>query len=812
MALPPLPALDDHGRQLFDTLPLGIVRSSLDGQVVDANARALELFGFASLAELRDRVDLFGEATNHERLLAELRVSGRVSGFRVELRRADGSRLFVELHAALVSGPDGDPVYIDAVLADVSRAVETEEERRRLLVSLETLINNTPAVAIQIYDPEGRVQLWNPASEALYGYTSLEMLGQRVQDALLAPDEVGAFEEAVAAMCASGEAAAPREWTVVNRDGTRRHVYSTMFPFPHVRSGLAVCCMDVDITERKRAEEILAESEERYRLMAENSTDMISRHTPDGVYLYASPACRPLLGYEPQELVGRQALSLFHPADLERMRGTAARGFGDDLTSTYRIRRKDGSYAWFETTSRPVISPGTTQVHELIAVSRDITERKYAEEQVAYQAYHDALTGLPNRMLFNDRLTLAIANAHRGRHILAVAFLDLDHFKRINDTLGHSLGDRLLQTVAARVTGCLREGDTVARLGGDEFTVILHDVSHGGDAAKVAQKILDTVAAPIEIDGHRLYVTTSVGISLYPEDGTDADTLLKNADNAMYRAKDSGRNNYQLCAPAMTSRALERLSLENSLRRALERQEFTVFYQPVREVRGHRFTAVEALVRWNHPEKGLVGPGQFIPVAEESRLILPLGEWVLREACRQGQEWHGKGLATLRVAVNLSARQFQHQGLVDTVEQVLSDTGFPASCLELEITESIAMSHLELTQVLLRRLRDLGVKISIDDFGTGHSSLGYLKRFPVDALKIDQTFVQDVTSDPHDAAIVAAVISLGHSLGLRVVAEGVETEGQLTFLQNEGCDELQGYLLSPPVPPQLLLPQILGRV
>jgi diguanylate cyclase (GGDEF)-like protein/PAS domain S-box-containing protein len=788
------------------------VRTTLDGRVVDANASALELFGAATLHDLSERESLFSDGANRERLLADLRNDGRVSGFRVELVREDGSPFSADLHAALVPGPDGQPLYIDGILEDLGRLVQAEEERRRLLLSFETLVNNTPAVAIQIYDREGRVQLWNPASETLYGYSAHEMLGKRIQDTLLPAEDVPAFEAEVEHMCTSGLAAPPREWTVVNRDGSRRYVYSTMFPLPQMRKGVAFCCMDVDITERKRAEEILAESEERYRLMAENSTDMISRHTPEGVYLYASPACRTLLGYEPQELAGRQALSLFHPADVERIRGGLPRVFGNDLTSTYRIQRKDGSYAWFETTSRTVLSPSTGEVQEIIAVSRDITERKHAEEQVAYQAYHDALTGLPNRMLFNDRLTLAIANAHRGRHPLAVAFLDLDHFKRINDTLGHSLGDRLLQSVAARVTGCLREGDTVARLGGDEFTLILHDISQGDDAAKIAQKILEAIAAPFEVDGHRLYVTTSVGISLYPEDGTDAETLLKNADTAMYRAKESGRNNYQLCAPAMTSRALERLSLENSLRRALERHEFTVFYQPVREVRGHRFTAVEALVRWRHPERGLIGPGEFIPVAEESRLILPLGEWVLREACRQAQDWHTSGLPGLRVAVNLSARQFQQQGLVETVERVLAETSFPASCLELEITESIAMNNLEVTHVILRSLRELGVKISIDDFGTGHSSLGYLKRFPIDALKIDQTFVQDVTTDPHDAAIVAAVISLGHSLGLRVVAEGVETVEQLSYLQNEGCDEMQGFLLSQPLEPNEIRTRLFGKV
>lgn len=434
-----------------------------------------------------------------------------------------------------------------------------------------------------------------------------------------------------------------------------------------------------------------------------------------------------------------------------------------------------------------------------MVVRRHQAELRANEEVIKHQAYHDALTDLPNRSLFHERLTDALQQAKQNNTMLAVMFLDLDRFKNVNDSLGHAVGDLLLQAVAKQLRDSVRLGDTVARVGGDEFIILLPGLSKEDAAITVAEKVLRGFRRPVEIDGHELYIGPSIGISIYPKDGTDAETLIKNADTAMYRAKERG-NVYQLYTSAMDTKVMERLTLESSLRKAIERDELLLHYQPQVHLRTGKMVGVEALVRWQHPELGLLSPEKFIPLAEETGLIIPLGDWVLRKACKQMKEWHDQGMKGLRVSVNISPKQFQKYDLVQSVLRILEETGLHASLLELELTESCLMQSPEQAADVLFQLKQMGVKLSIDDFGTGYSSLSHLKHFPIDVLKISQFFIWDLPTESDDQAIVTTLIALAHSLQLKVVAEGVETQEQLTFLDNQHCDEIQGYFFSPPVP------------
>jgi diguanylate cyclase (GGDEF)-like protein/PAS domain S-box-containing protein len=449
------------------------------------------------------------------------------------------------------------------------------------------------------------------------------------------------------------------------------------------------------------------------------------------------------------------------------------------------------------------IQPDETLMQLLKSLSAQIGQsfqRKLAEDQLRFIATHDSLTDLPNRSLFNERLRHALHQGNRYSRGIAVMFIDMDRFKVVNDSLGHSAGDRLLQDSAKRLAECLRESDTVARLGGDEFVVMIENFTAPKDAIAVAQKVLASLARPFFVDGQEFLMSASIGISTFPDDGKDSETLLKNADIAMYRAKDQGRNNYQFYSAQMNKHTFERLAMESSLRRAVERNEFLLHYQPKLDLRTGAIAGVEALVRWQHPDWGMVSPAQFIPLAEETGLIVQIGEWVLKAACEQNKQWRDQGIPALRVAVNLSARQFAQKTLLSDVARIIAQSGLTPDCLELEITESLVMTNPEHATETLHKLKAMGINLSIDDFGTGYSSLAYLKRFPIDCVKIDRSFIKDIPTEPDDMAITKGVIALGHSLRLKVVAEGVETVEQQDFLRSNGCDEMQGYLFSKPLP------------
>jgi len=463
-----------------------------------------------------------------------------------------------------------------------------------------------------------------------------------------------------------------------------------------------------------------------------------------------------------------------------------------------RFRHRSGNWIWLELFAQNMI--GDPSVSAMVVNYRDISQRKEAERQLEYQAYYDSLTGLPNRLLFRDRVVNALPAARRNRLGLAIMYLDLDHFKLVNDALGHSIGDLLLADVAWRLKACLRASDTVSRIGVDEFAVLINELTATDAVAGIARKVLDSLAAPFSIGGHELFITASIGVSFYPADGDEVETLLKCADAAMYRAKELGRNRAQIFTQSMNERYTRRLTLEQNLHHAIEREELEVFYQPIYDRARRRITSVESLVRWNDPVRGLVEPSEFISLAEETGMIIPIGEFVLRATCKQLRAWHDAGLSWMHAAVNISAVQLQQHGFVDTVLRTIEESGLLPSMIELEVTESVAIQNIDVSMKVLRVLKERGVGIAIDDFGTGQSSLVYLKQFPIDTIKIDKEFLRDLATDDTAAAIVSSVINLAHTMRLSVVAEGVETEEQYSLLKYYACDRMQGYLFSRPMP------------
>ncbi len=554
-----------------------------------------------------------------------------------------------------------------------------------------------------------------------------------------------------------------------------------------------------DITQRKQAEEKLRLS----AAVFENTTEGVMITDPNGRIVAVNRAFTEITGYGEDEIAGLTGSSLKsgrHDEQFYASMWSSIRENGRWQGEVWN-RRKNGDI-YPEWLNISVVSNDHAQVTHYVGVFSDISAMKESESKLDHLAHHDPLTGLPNRLLLNARMEHSLARAHRANAMLAVLFLDLDHFKNINDTLGHPIGDLLLQETAQRLSNCVREQDTVTRLGGDEFTVLLEDLEDSRFASTVAQKIIAALAEKFMLQGHEVFVTCSVGISIFPTDGNDITTLFKNADSALYRAKEQGRNNYQYYTEELTTRAMERLAMENSLRHALQRDELVLHYQPQVDLYNGNIIGMEALVRWQHPDIGLISPNAFIPLAEETGLIIPIGEWVLRTACAQLKAWIDEGMPKIRVGVNLSSRQFNQNNLDEVVAAILRETGLPPDCLELELTERMIMQDAESTVTIMHKLRALGVQFSIDDFGTGYSSLSYLKRFPIDRIKIDQSFVREITSNPEDAAVSQAIISLSHSLNIKTVAEGVETAEQQEFLRSRQCDEIQGFHFSRPVPQQ----------
>jgi diguanylate cyclase (GGDEF)-like protein/PAS domain S-box-containing protein len=562
---------------------------------------------------------------------------------------------------------------------------------------------------------------------------------------------------------------------------------------------------NTDISTMKAMEEALFVEKERAQITLNSIADAVACTNASGAISFLNLTSEKMTGWTSDKAVGRPLDEVFMivdaatrepDADLMKMATEPDRLH---IPAENRILLcRDGTEYDIEDSVAP-LRDRIGRIVGSVIVFHDVSAARSMSTRMTYAAQHDLVTNLPNRLLLNDRITQSIAFARRNKKSLAVIFLDLDHFKNINDSLGHATGDNLLQSVSKRLLCSVRDSDTVSRQGGDEFVILLSETNDPEDAATSARKILRSLSGPHSIGGLDLHIDGSIGISVYPGDGEDFETLIKSADTAMYHAKEMGRNNFQFFKTAMNLKAVERQSLEGCLRLALEREEFLLHYQPKVDLNSGEITGVEALIRWLHPDRGLVPPAQFIPVAEDTGLILPIGHWVLREACRQAREWQDAGLPFKRMSVNVSAAEFRHENFVESVRMTLSETGLAARYLDLELTEGVLMQDAESTAAVLQELKIMGVQLAVDDFGTGYSSLSYLRRFPIDVLKIDQSFVREICNDPNDSAIVSAIIDMGKNLKQRVIAEGIETKDQLTFLQTRRCAEGQGYLFSRPL-------------
>jgi diguanylate cyclase (GGDEF)-like protein/PAS domain S-box-containing protein len=557
--------------------------------------------------------------------------------------------------------------------------------------------------------------------------------------------------------------------------------------------------------ERAANVEALYEEKERAEVTLNSIGDAVVSTDAHGQITFLNPVAERLTGWSRDEATGRpleDVLVMIDAVTRDRVSDPMQQAMRENktvgLTPNCVLVRRDGVEAAIEDSVAP-IHDRQRQVTGAVMVFHDVSAARALSARMAHLAQHDSLTDLPNRLLLNDRLAQAMALAHRAGQQLAILYLDLDRFKTINDSLGHAIGDRLLQSVARRLSQCVRLTDTVSRQGGDEFVILLSQLNNARDAAVSAEKTLAALAAPHAIEEHALYVTASIGVATFPDDGTTSEALLKNADFAMYRAKEKGRNCFQFFTPEMNTSVIRRQAVENGLRSAIDRQSFSLHYQPKFNLRTGAITAVEALVRWRHPTRGLLLPGEFIPIAEESGLIVPLGQWVLREGCRQGKAWYERGLKPIKMSINISAVELRSHDFVENVRAVLERTGFDPGQLELELTETFLMHDVESTLRVLEKLKALGIALALDDFGTGYSSLSYLRKFPIDTLKVDESFLRDVAQDVDNASIVKAIIYMGKSMHMLVVAEGVESAEQLAFLQEHECLEGQGYYLARPL-------------
>ena len=805
-------------RVLFETMEMPIFIEYQD-TLVECNDASLRLFGYNREQMLATHPSTLApeyqpNGRRSEEMAQEIIsavMAGRPQRFEWRHRRADGSEFDAEI--TLKAFDFDGRRYRQAIVRDLSeqqaaqqalRAAELaavarrseEEALRRSEAQFRNLVETTQDWFWET-DPEGCFTYVSPRVQDLLGYSPESLYGKRPFD-LMHPAEAKRVAAILRPLVQQRQPLRLVENTMLARNGRALvHETSGIPFFDHDGRLQGYRGINRDISRR-------VEGQQKLRLAAQ-----ILEQTPEGVVvtdtqtrvLSVNRAFERTTGYSAADILGKTPHTLAsgrHDQAFYRRMWEEINSSGSWQGEIWNRRKSGDIYPeWLNITA---IRDDSGTVTHYAAIFSAIGTQEHVRKRLHNLAYYDALTELPNRELFHDRLTNALVGAARDRHSVALLFFDLDRFKNINDTLGHTVGDELLKAVAARLPEVIRDSDTVARLGGDEFTIILPNVHSPSEAGVVASKVLAAFQRNFHIAEQELFVTTSIGIALFPQDAVDVELLLRNADTAMYRAKELGRNNYQFYDSHMSSGFAERIALENDLRKAVENAEFSLMYQPQFDIGSRRVVGMEALLRWTHPGRGPISPAQFIPIAEESGLILPLGIWVLEQSCAQARRWLEQGRRDFRVAVNVSAVQLRFPGFIDTVVQVLQRTGCPPLHLELELTESSLMENVEIAMETLLQLSRLGVALSIDDFGTGYSSLGYLKRLTLDKLKIDKSFIDDVLDDRSDAEITATIVMMAHNLGLRVIAEGVESDGQLAFLRQLGCDEVQGYLFGKPQP------------
>ena len=815
--------------------PVGIA-VTLPDLVKSCNPRMAAMLGYAPEELVGHHPSMvFAVHAQYEAFLAEAVVvltgGDLFEKSEVPLRRRDGSTIWCRIRAKAVdmSAREAGTVWI----------VEDVSEARRALIEIQSIMTNA-TIGI-LFTHERTITRYNACFGTMFGYAPGEALGQSTR--VLYADDTAFTETGRAAYGVLGLGGSFKtETQMVHRDGTPMWVNLIGYAVNRDELGTGTMIwMIEDRTGQKRAEESLRNALLENQAILDNAVLGIAV-VENGRTLHCNRKMEELFGHGGGSIEGLAVRALYpDEAGWRAAHAQTAHDFaaGRVHMAEYELVRRDGRRFWARLSGRPfdmaerggrsvwLIDDVTAQkeaadalrrardelevrVHERTAeLQAEIVERRQAEARVHHMAYHDALTGLPNRALLAERLDRALSAARRDGLKLALLFIDLDRFKTINDSLGHATGDHLLKEVARRLCRVVRASDTVARLGGDEFVVLVPGVRVPEECGLVGDKIIDVLAAPVEFEGRTLHITPSIGICVYPDDGDDVASLMRMADAAMYHAKAAGRNNYQFYAEPMNAAAARHFDLETRLRGALMREEFALFYQPIVDTRDGRVHGLEVLLRWRHPEQGLVSPDDFIPILEENGLIVPVGEWVIRRACEQSVAWQRAGLPPLPLAVNLSARQFMHRGLIQSIRNIVDETGIDPGLLEFEITETALMQHGGQTLETLGQIYRMGIRLSIDDFGTGYSSLAYLKRFPVRKIKIDRAFVRDLETSSEDQAIVAAIMALAGSLGLAVVAEGVETEAQLAILRRHGCQYAQGYLFARPVESSAV-PALLG--